>query len=584
MERDRGQVPADRAPVRRREKLRAAAWVLILLLATALLWHDLAVREVLGKDENASIIKLDQPGLAEVLKASGVKANGQPSSMQPLYFLIQHLAWPLVRHNAFVLRFLPSVFGILGIALVYRLGRQLWSAEAGLVGALLVAVLPLQVEYGQIIRPYTLLALLSLASAILLVQALNGNRPLSWAGFVLTATLNLYNHFNALFVLAAEGLFAAAIWLAMVVAQIKNHRHKSGSPSPGRLAGPVLAFLAVGFFCLPALIRLVDLRLGVGGGEPAVQLAVSFFSRFLYKIGLTSPWLRGLILGFMAVGLVVTLRRRRWRAALLALLWLTIPFVILALVRSGRPFDERYVIFGPPVAFLLAGEGLVAVSRFLGALGQRWVRTNGGWAIGLALAAGLALFFISPLRAYYAANRASNRMDRTLSVMERHLRLGDLIVVSPRFFARPLAVGDAKVLYLTDRPSLAELDDLAARYPRMWLLYTSYIVPVEFQEPLDRWVQGRADEFVQVRLKASTTLAYRDRTLADVEASLLDRCALLEEMAQVSADEKEAWLCWNVLADAYQALSEVYAGRGEMALAAEYQQKAEKARAAVSSP
>lgn len=565
-----------------REKLRAAALVLILLLGAALLWHDLTAREVLGKDENATIIKLDQPNLAGVLKASGVKANGQPGSMQPLYFLIQHLVWPLVRHNAFVLRFLPSACGILGLALAYRLGRLLWSAGVGLVGALLVALLPLSVEYGQIIRPYTLLALLSLASGVLLVQAAGSNRPLPWAGFVLTATLNVYNHFNALFVLAAEGLFAAIVWLTMLAVQVRGRRHHESSGSPARrLAGPVPAFLAVGLLCLPALLRLFALRLGVEGGEAAVQLTVSFFYRFLYKIGLTSPWLRGLILGLMAVGLVVTLWHRRWQAALLALLWLAVPFAILSVVRSGRPFDERYVIFGPPMAFLLAGQGLVAISRFLG---KRLVGRDGGIAIGPVLAAGLALLFLSPLQAYYAGNRASERMDRTLGVMEQHIRPGDVIVISPRFFVRSLAADGAEVLYLTDHPSPAGLDDLAARYPRMWILYTSYIVPVELQEPLDRWVQSRADEFVQVRLKASTTLAYRNQTLTDGEASLLDRCLLLKGMAGVAADEKEAWLRWNVLADTYQALSELYTGRGEAALAAEYQRKAEEARAVVSTP
>lgn len=560
--------------LRRRGTLRAIAMLLILLTGAALLWHDLAVREVLGKDENASIIKLDQPNLGAVLKASGVKANGQPGSMQPLYFLVQHLAWPLVGHSAFVLRFLPAMFGLVGIALTYRLGRLLWNAEAGLVGALLVAVLPLHVEYGQIIRPYTLLAMLSLASVVLLVQALKGNRLLDWVGFVLTATLGVYNHFNSLFVLAAEGLFVAIVWLTIPVALLKGHNR----PSAGRrLTGPALAFVAVGLLCLPAFLRLMELHLGGGGGEPAVQLTIPFFSRFLYKIGLITPWLRGLILGLMAFGLAITLWYRRWQPALLTCLWLAVPFVILSVVRSGRPFAERYVIFAPPLAFLLAGEGLVTLSRFLGSLGQRLVGRNGGAAIGAMLAAGLALLFISPLQRYYAENQASNRMDRTLRVMEERARPGDLIIVSPRFFVRPLAVDGAEVLILTGHLSPAELDALAVQYPRMWLLYTSYIAPAELQEPLDRWVQGRSDEFVRVRLKASTTLAYRDRTLTDTEAILLDRCALLKEMAEVSADEKEAWLRWNTLADTYQALSELYAGRGESALAEEYARKAAEA-------
>jgi len=46
-----------------------------------------------------------------------------------------------------------------------------------------------------------------------------------------------------------------------------------------------------------------------------------------------------------AVGLAAALYRRRWQAAFLTVLWLTLPFVILAVIRSPRPFVERYLIF-----------------------------------------------------------------------------------------------------------------------------------------------------------------------------------------------------------------------------------------------
>ncbi len=95
---------------------------------------------------------------------------------------------------------------------------------AGLIGALLTALLPLHLRYAQIARPYTLLAALSLASAYFLVRALRTNRPAHWIGFALTATLNFYNHFNAIFVLVAEGLYAGIIWLATLVAVLRRRQ------------------------------------------------------------------------------------------------------------------------------------------------------------------------------------------------------------------------------------------------------------------------------------------------------------------------------------------------------------------------
>lgn len=560
--------------------------VAVLLLGALLLWHDLDEHEVLGRDENATIVKLDQPSLVAVAHASGIKANGQPSSMQPLYFLLQHLAWPLVDHSAFLLRFLPSVFALLGIVFTYKLGEALWSPTVGLVGGLLVAVLPLYVEYGQIIRPYSLFALLSLASAYFLVVGLKSRRPAYWIGFVVASSLNIYTHFNALFVLAAEGMFAAAIWLTSLVKLLKQQRRQGTVPTAEwvrPLAFPVLSFALVGLLCIPAILRLLELRWvgpesGAVAGEVIVQLTTDFFYRYLYKIGLTSAWLRGLILGLMGLGFAITLYRRRWQAALLSLLWLAIPFLVLSVVNSPRPFAERYVIFVPPVALLLAGQGVVGIGQAAGRLGRRWNAGAIRYATIAAISFGLVLLFLTPLQYHYANSRAAHRLDLTMDVLQRRAQPGDVVVVSPRFFIDPLEANGAKVLYLTRHLSDAEMEELITQYQRLWVLYTSYIVPAELQEPLDRWVQAQGDEFALVRIKASTTLAYRGQALGDMEARLLDRSDLLLEMAEASADEKEGWLRYNILADTYEALSELYEQQGKREQATEYRNKADEAR------
>jgi hypothetical protein len=578
------------APYPKRQTWSSMMMIFVLLWGAALLWHDLGAREVLGKDENATIIKLDQQDLGAVLHANGLKANGQPSSMQPLYFLLQHLAWPLVRHSAFVLRFVPSIFALLSIVFVFKLGETLWSSEVGLVGALLTATLPLHIEYGQIIRPYPLLVLLSLASAFFLVQGLRTHRPINWASFVLTATLNVYTHLNALFVLTAEGIFAAIIWLKTLVALLRLSRGQATSSRDlwlRKLAVPAVCFLLIGLLCIPTAQRLVELgwigpHSGDAAGEITVQLTTAFFYRYLYQIGLTSVWLRGLILGLMALGMAATVYYRRWQAALLSILWLAIPFLILSTIKSPRPFAERYLIFVPPLALLLAGQGIVALGQGVEKLGQRWTPRRIGQIAIVAISAALALLFLPPLQTYYSGNRASLRLDETVNVLEQRVRPGDIVIVSPRFFVRPLDVNSAEVLYLSEHLSNIQLDEIATQYERIWVLYTSYIVPAELQEPLDRWVQEQEDRFVRVRIKASTTLAYWNRTAGDAEATLLDRADLLQEMAETSKYKQEAWLRYNVLADTYEDLSDLYNKQGKTELALEYKHKADQARSTVS--
>ncbi|MFC2029246.1 glycosyltransferase family 39 protein [Chloroflexota bacterium] len=552
--------------------------VAILLVATIFAWHELGAHEVLGRDENATITKLDQPDLLTVLQVTGIKVTGQPGNMQPFYFLSQYAAWPLVGRSAFMLRFLPSLFGLLAIALTYKLGEALWSREVGLVGALLTSVLPLHVSYSQIARPYTLLVVFSLASAFFLVQGLKTNRACFWVGYVLTAALGFYTHYNALMVLATEALSAGIVWLVAIPAVVRGQR------SSKWLVRPALGFLSLAILCAPSFIRLV----GLAGSEPSSQIALELtllsLNSFMYTSGLTARWYRYLILGLMALGMAASLYARRWRPALLAALWLTVPALILGMIPSPRPFEERYLIFLPPVALLLAGLGVTSLARLLGRLGRFRGGTSLRWVALVALTAGLALVLVAPLRRQYALNRAANRIDQTLQVVKGHAGPGDIVIISPRFFVEPLNVEGATVLYLTEHLTPAEFDELVSEHGRTWVLYSSYLPPVELQEPLDRWLQTRPDQFVRVPIKSVSAVAYHNHALADPEARLQDRIVVLEDLAEVSEYKYEAWVRYGVLAEAYQSLSDFYHERGESALAAELQLKALEARQAAPQP
>ena len=563
------------------------AMVSILLLSAALLWYDLGTRDVLGRDENATVIKLDQPDPMAVLRVTELKFTGEPGNMQPLYFLLQHLFWPAVQRSAFVLRFLPSVFALLAIAVTFKLGEALFDREAGLAGALLTALLPLTVRYAQIARPYTLLALLALASAYFLIRALATNRPLHWLGYVVATMLCFYTHYNALFILLAEGLYTAVVWLTILSGVLKKRQ------PAGRLVWPVLAFLLVGLFCLPGLVRLLRLPWvgpeGSAGGEVAValELTVPFFQSFLSKIGLLDPWLRGLILGLMGVGMVAALYLRRWQAVLFSILWLAIPFLVLSMMKSPRPFEERYVIFVPPVALLLAGQGISAAGQMLGSMARRWglsISRIGPWAVMTALLLVLGLLFAAPLRAHYASNQSEARLEYALQVIEHQAGPGDIVIVSPRTFVRPLAVEGASVLYLTEHLSAAELDDLAQQSGRMWILYTTFLPTEVLQEPLDPWIQAHPDEFVLLPIKAPSAIAYGNVAAIDAEARLKDRIIALDELVRGPAGKHGKWVRYGILADAYQALGDLYASQGQTTLAAENWTKAEETRAEAPPP
>jgi hypothetical protein len=568
----------------------------VLLLSAVVVWHDLGRRDVLGRDEPITIVKLDQPNLQRALDATHFRLSGEPSNTQPLYFLLQYLFWPLVQRNTFVFRFLSSVFALLTVAVTYKLGEGLLeldgprscragtaSAAVPVLGALFTALLPLHIQYAQIARPYTLVALLSLTSAYFLIRAMTTHRAAHWAGFILSATLAFYNHYNALFVLVTEGLFAGVVCLTWLVPVFR--RRQSTRP----LAGPLLSFLTIGVLCLPGMIRLVGLPwVGLSGsretgGEIIVQLTLPFFRGFFTGIGLATAWHQALVLGLMILGLLAMGTARRWKALLLAVLWLSVPFVILSVMKSPRPFEERYLIFIPPVALLLVGQGVLAAGQLLSALGTPQHLAKRQWAITSILAACLVLLLGISLHTYYIANH-EDRLEEVLAIVESHAQPGDAVLVSPRMLVRPLAAKGAQVYYLTEHPSASTLDRLAEGHPRIWILYTSFLPPVELQEPLDHWVQARGDAFVRMPIKAPSALAYANLALTDTEARLKDRVEVLEALVQSPAGPYGTWVRYNILADAYEALGELYTGRGDAALATDYRKKAEEARAAVPPP
>jgi hypothetical protein len=103
-----------------------------------------------------------------------------------------------------------------------------------------------------------LLVTLSLLSLIFLWRAPLTNWVKSWFGFIVSITLAVFAHFNALFVLFAQGLYATTIWIGRVwTCLIAPRDRRKDLTAP--LLVLMLAFAAVGLLLIPALVRLLGL-------------------------------------------------------------------------------------------------------------------------------------------------------------------------------------------------------------------------------------------------------------------------------------------------------------------------------------
>jgi hypothetical protein len=189
----------------------------------------------------------------------------------PLYYVVAW-AWAKVfGYGEVGLRSLSTLAGVAAVPISYLAAKELVSRRAGLVTALLVAVNPLLVWYGQEARSYALLVPLSALTLLLFARALHApagrlGRETTW--WALASAATIATHHFALFLVLPELLWllrargrarpltvAAAVLLAVSAADLvlaAAQRSTAGvdwiaeTPLPNRIVAIPGSFL-IGF-------------------------------------------------------------------------------------------------------------------------------------------------------------------------------------------------------------------------------------------------------------------------------------------------------------------------------------------------
>ncbi len=133
----------------------------------------------------------------------------------PGHYLMLRGSLALFGDSEFAVRYLSLWWGALSVALLYRLGKQLFDKPTGLLAAALLAVSPFHVWYSQEARMYSPALTLSLG-LVLALQAIVVRRDKSfwlWVGYVLIGALALYAHFYTSLILLSVNLAFGEWWL-----------------------------------------------------------------------------------------------------------------------------------------------------------------------------------------------------------------------------------------------------------------------------------------------------------------------------------------------------------------------------------
>lgn len=367
----------------------------VLLLASFLRIHGLNDQGLWG-DEGWSLWLARGDSLRELTSTMVHDHHGPEYSI-----LLRAWEWA-VGGTVVALRMQAVLFSIASIALLYRVGRALFTPQAGVLAALVFTLLDKQVVLTQEVRDYPMVFFAMMTTAFCYVQWRRHPRRGYAFGYVLSAILGLYLHYYTYMVVVAIVLHALitlrgrepwrhfiainavvvlgfAPWIPVVIYQ---YTHTPVNVEVLTLHGMprnwnTLRYLTVESFGTP--VALNGMLLFTGALAPLLARTPGIMSRVA--------------------------RDKRLSGALLGVLWFAVPIFVTVGMAPYFPMltDRNVSVIMVPIA-LLAGHGLTAFSRF-----------GRGWLVAFMLINGVfttSSYFVHPpsremandLAARYAAD------------------------------------------------------------------------------------------------------------------------------------------------------------------------------------
>lgn len=355
--------------------------VAILVLAAFLRIHDLNQQGLWG-DEGWSIWLARGDSLYDLTRTMIYDHHG------PEYSAMLRGWDSAVGTSVPALRMLAVLFSLASIALIYPLGRDLFSPAAGVGAALAFTLMDKHVVLTQEVRDYPIVFFMMIATALFYVRWLRSPGGGNGFAFVLFSILGLYLHYYCYMVNLAIGAHA----LITLRAPGRRDRWRHFLALNGLI---VLAFLPWIVIVVHQFVNTpIDSEVLNIHGMPLNESTI----RYLATESFGSPVaLNGLLLVLGAVGPMIRTpgpmmrvpRERRLSGALLAVLWFGLPLIITGALHSRYPLltDRNISVIMPAIA-LLVGHGLTAFDRF-----------GGLWVAGILLAVGLTTtssYFVKP--------------------------------------------------------------------------------------------------------------------------------------------------------------------------------------------
>ena len=433
-------------------------------------------------------------------------------------FLLQGLLVRLAGISEYVVRFPAAMAATLLTPALWVLGRRLANQRAVPPGtpywvALLAALNPFYLWYGQEGRPYAIWALLAVLSTYWLLRSLSHEplRPWELVGYGLLLVAFLSTHYLAVFLLPLHGLIV--------------FYHYARRNLRLALLGAGVIGLVAGAAVLVALWQLI--RPGAGANLNRITLAVlipdllNAFSLGL-SVNIVDVWWLDLYFGTLALlGAAWGLRSRRALAAGGWILpcFVLIPIAILMLINIYRPayMNSRHLA-------LISGGFLLLVAAGLGVVGhwRSWPAALA--ALPLVVGAGYSTVNYFTLPQYGKDDYAGLG-----AYLHEHLLPGDLLLLNPpsswrifRYYlpldavdqaiahGAPVAYYGVPLLSRSWEETFAQLEDSRQQYRRIWHANSGTHPYFDLENRLEGWLDEHGIQFKRERFFSPNSVVALD--------------------------------------------------------------------------
>ena len=338
------------------------AMLAVLLLASYLRIHDLNAQGVWG-DEGWSIWLARGDSLRDLTMTMVADHHG------PVYSALLRAWDALAGNSVLALRWITVLFSIGSIALIYDLGRRLFSPAGGVGAALAFALMDKHVVLTQEVRDYPMVFFTMIAIALFYVRWRRHPRGGNGAGFVLMTVFGLYLHYYCYMLNLAIMLHA--------LLTLRDRRMWRDFAALNALAAlafvPWLPVVVHQFIITPVDSEVLNIHgmpfnrdtieyLGTESlGKPLALYGLLMLVGWLAPLRARLPDGTARLPGVMAR----VPRDRRISAALLAALWFAVPVLITWALHTRYPLitDRNLSVILPAIA-LLVGFGFTAFERY----------------------------------------------------------------------------------------------------------------------------------------------------------------------------------------------------------------------------